>query len=236
MASLPSTVCQGSEDRESEGKEKDITIIAIKLHQLSKLHHPTIMSTEEPEAKKAKLDENGHVEGEPPGWEDHQLNCSEAVMKGDETKHFSDLKSADVSTLQGIGPKSTDVLSALKITTVEELGKYKFFLMARALATMAETETKGGRIEGTVMNVDKAVDKEWENKSLAEICEAPTEALEGIGKDACDLLETLGVKTIGDLGKFKYCRWAESICELAKYEETKTAKERKLEAQLKKLS
>lgn len=194
------------------------------------------MSTEEPVNKKAKVDENGHAADEPTGWEDHKLNCSEALMKGDETRHFTSLKSDSVSTLQGIGPKASEVLSALKITTIEELAKYKFFLMARALSTMAETETEGGRLAGTVMNVDKAVDKAWEAKSLAEICEAPTEALEGIGKDACELLESLGVKTIGDLGSFKYCRWAEAICELAKYEETKTARERKLEAQLRKLA
>lgn len=188
------------------------------------------MSAEEPAAKKAK------TEDEETGWENHTMNVSEAVMKEDETKHFNDLKDADVSTLQGIGKFSSEVLKGLGVKTVSELSTYKFFLLARSIKTLSETETDGGRIEGSVMNIDKAVDKEWESKSLKEIIEAPTEALEGIGKDACELLESLGCKTIGDLADFKYCKWAEAIVNISNYEELKTAKQRKLDAQLKKLS
>jgi hypothetical protein len=96
-------------------------------------------------------------------------------------------------------------LDALGIHTVEQLAKYKYFLLARAIKTLAETETEGGRPAGSVMNIDKAVDKDWEAKTLTEICDAPTEALEGIAKDACELLEALGCKTIGDLADLKYC-------------------------------
>mmetsp|Transcript_119659 Transcript_119659/g.178766 ORF Transcript_119659/g.178766 Transcript_119659/m.178766 type:complete len:193 (-) Transcript_119659:223-801(-) len=191
------------------------------------------MSTEEPASKKAKTDE---VDAdEPTGWEDHTMNISEAVMKADEGKHINDLKDAEVSTLQGIGKFSSEVLKSLGVQTVADLAKYKFFLMARSLKTLAETEVKGDRPEGSVMNVDKAVDKSWEAKSLTEIVEAPTEALEGIGDDACELLESLGVKSIGDLADFKYCRWAEAIVNISAYEELKTAKQRKIEAALRKL-
>lgn len=189
--------------------------------------------SEEPSPKKAKT-ENG--DEEPTGWENHTLNISEALMKADEGRHLADVVDADVSTLQGIGPSSTMVLSALGVKTIKELATYKYFLMARALKTLSETETKGGRPEGSRMNVDKAVDKAYEAKSLTEICEAPTEALEGIAKDACELLESLGVKSIGDLAEFKYCRWAEAIVDASKYEEQKTASERKLDKALKKLS
>jgi hypothetical protein len=140
---------------------------------------------DEPAAKKAKTDD------EPTGWEDHTMNASEAVMKADEGLHFTELKDADVSTLQGIGPFSSEVLKSLGVKTVADLAEYKFFLMARAVKTLAETETKGGRPKCSVMNIDKAVDKDWEAKSLTEIIDAPTEALEGIGSDACELLESL---------------------------------------------
>ena len=65
--------------------------------------------------------------------------------------------------------------------------------------------------------------------------EAPVEALQGISEGAAKLLASLGVKTVGDLADSKYCRWAEAIVNIAEYENTKTAKERHVEAALKKL-
>merc|ERR1719471_497553 len=112
---------------------------------------------------------SGTPNGEPPskkaktGWENYTLNCSEALIKVDEGKHFADLLDIDVSALQGIGPRSSDVLESLRIKTVKELAEYKYFHMARCIATLAETETKNGRVEGSVMNLDKGVTKEWES-------------------------------------------------------------------------
>ena len=175
------------------------------------------MSSEEPPAKKTKT-----------GWESHTLNCAEALMKDDETKHFSELVDAPVQTLQGIGQHSELVLEALGCSTVKDLATYKFFLLARALKTLSETE-KGKRLEGSVMNVDKAVDKEYESKTLKEIVEAPTSAIEGLSDKAGELLSSLGCKTIGDLAECKYFCWAEAIVCAANYEEQKTAAERKME-------
>lgn len=178
----------------------------------------------EPEAKKAKTGT---------GWEDHTLNAAEALMKDKEGLHFSDI--VEIKDLQGIGPHAERVLKALGVSTVKELATYKFFLMARALATMAEVE--GKRLTGSVMNVDKAVDKEYETKTFKEICEGPVSCLEGLTEAADTLLKDLGVKTVGDLATFKYCRWAEAMVLLGeKYEFTKTEAERKKERELKKLS
>ena len=180
--------------------------------------------SEEPPAKKAK----------PTGWEDHTMNIAEAVMKADEGKFLTDLASAPITTIQGIGPKSEAILSALGVKTVEDLATYKYFLLARSLATLAETEDK--RPEGSVMNVDKAMDKDFESKTLKEMTEAPISALEGLTEKAQELLTEFGVKTIGDLATWKYCRWAEAIVHASKYEETRTAQQRKTDAALKKLS
>ena len=92
------------------------------------------------------------------------MNIAEAVMKADEGKFLTDLASAPITTIQGIGPKSEAILSALGVKTVEDLATYKYFLLARSLATLAETEDK--RPEGSVMNVDKAMDKDFESKTL----------------------------------------------------------------------
>ena len=156
------------------------------------------MSTEEPAAKKAKTGETG--------WEHYTLNVSEALMKADEAKHFTDIKDAHVSTLQGIGEVAAEVAEEMGVSTVSELAAYKYFHMARSIKTLAETETEGGRLEGSVMNIDNAVDKEWEAKSLKEIVDAPVDALQGISEGAAKLLGSLGVKTVGDLADSKYCR------------------------------
>jgi len=181
------------------------------------------MSSEEPPAKKTKT-----------GWEGHTLNCAEALMKDDEGQHFSELVDASVQTLQGIGVHAEIVLEALGCSTGKDLATYKFFLLARALKTLSETE-KGKRLDGSVMNVDKAVDKEYESKTLKEIVAAPVAALEGLSDKAGGLLESLGCKTVGDLAECKYFRWAEAIVCAAQYEESKTAPERKLDAAMNKL-
>mmetsp|Transcript_17011 Transcript_17011/g.28246 ORF Transcript_17011/g.28246 Transcript_17011/m.28246 type:complete len:156 (+) Transcript_17011:198-665(+) len=144
-------------------------------------------------------------------------------------------KKKTVETIQGIGPKADLLLEALGVKSMEDLATYKYFLMARFIVTLAESETEGGRPTGSSMNIDKAVDKDWEAKSFKEIAEAPTSALEGLSEKARELLTELHVKTVKDLANFKYCRYAEAIMEAAKYEEAETAGERKVSAAMKKL-
>ena len=78
-----------------------------------------------------------------------------------------------------------------------------------------------------MMNVNKMVDKAYETKTLKEIVEAPAAALQGLSDAAGELLDDLGVKTVGDLAAFKYCRWAEAIITAAQYEDVGTEAERK---------
>ncbi len=69
------------------------------------------------------------------------------------------------------------------------------------------------------INVNKAVDKAFETKSLREIADAPVSALEGLSEANAALLGQLGIKTIRDLGEWKFANWAQAIVELAKLEE-----------------
>lgn len=69
------------------------------------------------------------------------------------------------------------------------------------------------------INVNKAVDKAYESKTLKEIAEAPVAALEGLSEAQGELLGRLGIKTIRDLGEWKFANWARAIVELAKLEE-----------------
>jgi hypothetical protein len=69
------------------------------------------------------------------------------------------------------------------------------------------------------MNINNIVDKAYEQKSLKEIANAPVAALQGISDNDGKLLqEAFNVKTIADLAKLKYVKWAQAICTLAEGE------------------
>jgi hypothetical protein len=70
------------------------------------------------------------------------------------------------------------------------------------------------------MNINKAVDKAYETKSLKEIAAAPVDALEGVtASDAELLMKAFGIKSIHDLGTNKYFLVAQAIATLATKEE-----------------
>jgi hypothetical protein len=58
--------------------------------------------------------------------------------------------------------------------------------------------------------------KGYEDKSFAELAAAPVDALKGISKkDAQLLYKAFHIRTVEDLAKLKYAKWAREICELA---------------------
>lgn len=66
------------------------------------------------------------------------------------------------------------------------------------------------------LNINNAVDKAWEDKSLKEIAKAPVDALQGVSEgDAKLLAEAFNVKTVEDLANLKYVKWAQAIVALA---------------------
>ena len=68
-------------------------------------------------------------------------------------------------------------------------------------------------------NIDKFLIKAYEDKPFKELIDAPIYAIAGISEEGADLLNkalpNLNLKTIGDLAKLKYVRWAQAICTLA---------------------
>jgi hypothetical protein len=76
------------------------------------------------------------------------------------------------------------------------------------------------------MNIDMAVDKAWEGKSLREIAEAPVSALEGVSQADGEKLEAaFGVRTVRDLAGVKFFAWAQAIVALADMEMAPVAAE-----------
>jgi hypothetical protein len=70
------------------------------------------------------------------------------------------------------------------------------------------------------MNINKLVDKKYEKMTLKQIAAAPVDAIQGISeKDAISLKEAFKVKTVADLAKLKYVKWAQAICACAEGEE-----------------
>jgi hypothetical protein len=62
----------------------------------------------------------------------------------------------------------------------------------------------------------KVLDKAYEDKSLAELVNAPVSALAGVtDADAKLLGEAFNIKTVGDLGSNKYFRTAAAIVDLS---------------------
>jgi len=65
-------------------------------------------------------------------------------------------------------------------------------------------------------NLDKILDKAFEEKPLSELVDAPVDALAGVSKGDAELLaQAFNIKTIGDLGRNKYFRAAAALVDLA---------------------
>jgi hypothetical protein len=66
------------------------------------------------------------------------------------------------------------------------------------------------------VDLSKVLDKEYEEKTLAELVDAPVAALAGVSEgDAKLLQEAFNIKTVGDLGRNKFFRTAAAIVMLA---------------------
>ena len=71
-----------------------------------------------------------------------------------------------------------------------------------------------------ILNINKAVDKAFESKTLKEIADSPVDALEGVSAGDAELLaKAFNVKSIRDLGTNKYFLTAQAIVALAGKEE-----------------
>lgn len=66
-------------------------------------------------------------------------------------------------------------------------------------------------------NIEKFLDKAFENTEFAQLVDAPVGALSGVSEaDAAALAKALNIKTIGDLATNKYVLWAQAIHNLSK--------------------
>ncbi|GAA1283978.1 MULTISPECIES: hypothetical protein [Planotetraspora] len=65
-------------------------------------------------------------------------------------------------------------------------------------------------------NLDKLLDREYEEYTLDKLVDAPVAALAGVGEAGAEALtRTLGIVTIGDLGRSQLFRYAAALVALA---------------------
>jgi len=69
------------------------------------------------------------------------------------------------------------------------------------------------------INLNKALDKAYEGKSLKELVDMPLSGFAGISEESQKHLEKLGLKTVKDLAEWKFVAWAQAIVTLARTEE-----------------
>ena len=65
-------------------------------------------------------------------------------------------------------------------------------------------------------DLNKVLDKPYENMNLGELVDAPVQALAGVSAGDAELLQkAFNIKTVGDLGRNKYFRTAVALVDLA---------------------
>jgi hypothetical protein len=70
--------------------------------------------------------------------------------------------------------------------------------------------------EGHMGLIDAKLDKDYEEKPIAELADAPVSALQGVSDaDAKHLKEAFNITTVRDLGTNKFFLWAQAIASLA---------------------
>jgi nucleotidyltransferase/DNA polymerase involved in DNA repair len=147
------------------------------------------------------------------------LNFNHVLDKAQEIKTLHEIIELSPSALQGIGARGEESLAHLHIKTISDLGNWKYFKLARAIQNLAnEGEEKGKRSPKAESNINKAVKKEHETDSLHDLLTGPITVFQGVGEQTEKAFHDLNIKTVEKLASWKYGLWAESLVELAKFE------------------
>lgn len=157
-----------------------------------------------------------HVLGQGGGFYD--MNINKAVVKDFEKMTLKEICDSPVHAIQGIAEASDACLAALNLKTVRDLGTWRFYLLARAIVTLAEKEDLVRLPEKHIMNIRNALDREHEKRPLKQVLGLPPAAFNMFPEQANVLLGVLKISTIRQLGMRKTFAWANAIVELEKYE------------------
>jgi hypothetical protein len=142
------------------------------------------------------------------------MNIKNAVDKKFESMTLREILKQPVHAIQGVSEGDADLMKeAFRVSTVEQFAKIRFVKWAWAIEQLAQYE---GGSSGGELNLDNAVDKAYEGKSLKEILGSPVDALQGLSERQAKLLyDAFQIKTVKQLANQKYFLIARSIYFLA---------------------
>ena len=175
---------------------------------MSKRDAPEV-PVEEPPTKVAKVDKPAYT-----------FNMNKALDKAHEPCSFAEILALPPSALQGLAERADPKLAKMHIKTIEDLGNWKFYKIAKAITVLADTEEDGARNAEGNSNLNKALDKDFETKTFKEMADAPLSALQGLADWVDEELDDLrpAPRTVRDLANWKYCNWCEAFITLAAFE------------------
>ena len=150
------------------------------------------------------------------------MNIRNAVANEFKAMKLHEILKQPINAIQGVTGGNADLVKeAFRISTVEQFAKIRFAKWAWAIQELAKFETEGGSPESAI-NINNAVDKAYETKTLTEILDSPMEALQGLSERQAKLLnQAFQVKTVKELANLKYILIARSIYFLALCEDPK---------------
>jgi predicted flap endonuclease-1-like 5' DNA nuclease len=150
-----------------------------------------------------------------------------AVDAEHDGKSLRELITLKPSALNGLSERADLILGGLAVRSIQDLAQWRFYRTACAIVTMTlkPNLNRGGRKrksarehQHNIANIERILTKEYSDKSLVEIANAPLTAFKGIADWAKAPLAELGLHTINDLANWKFASWAEAMVTLSKWE------------------
>ena len=126
-------------------------------------------------------------------------------------------KGADPQALTRSGQTASEVAKNEAVRRV--LQKAEGDGEGEAAAEAGPPKKKAKKMRNYQLNINNAVDKEYEGSSLSDIAAAPTSALQGVAQKGRDVLKKFKVHTISDLGNWKFYRISKAILGLSSLEQ-----------------
>lgn len=113
----------------------------------------------------------------------YTFNVNNILDKEHENKSLSEVLTLPPSALQGLTPKSDEILQKFKIKTIKDLGTWKAHHLAQATVGLsvyeedATEDGKKGRKSEAVSNLFGAYDKEYRPLTLKALCKTPPHSI-----------------------------------------------------------
>ncbi|CAK0867444.1 unnamed protein product [Prorocentrum cordatum] len=142
------------------------------------------------------------------------FNLGTCMVREYEETPLHDLLKAPLTCFKGIGKRKASLLSSLGVQTVEQLARWKYAKWAESICLLAPEEKEGGRdVSHTArrININKALDKEWEGWAMSFLLEAPPSAFEGLSEKHNPTFKALGISNIQDFGQWNVFKWARAL-------------------------